>query len=497
MAENQVRPAIELILHNGLRQFKVKNSTQMLPLDQKPVPGKTGAVAGYYSKPSMAQGHGTVFTSLEGLLDRAEKLTHWTPNVFNYLTYADPSKIIIKGHEEQNLSQINTFVIDLDFASPIQAELEKPDLILNLIVAERFVPTLVLQTTKGYQAYYVLDEPAYVKRNHKGDLPVVWAANTIANNLKRDLQSRLPQLDVGCNNFGVFRIPRADNIIFFEPEMTHSFKDLMDWSKLVSDQYEDKTPLRLISSTCKQTDQAWFTQLLHLNNLQPGNGLARHNALLTIALAAYSSQIDKAAALNILDEFNSRLRYPTNNREVYRCLNDAYSGKYHGASKIYVDQLLANWVNSSNKVNVQVNSNPKGWYKFKKKRAERVYSHADEWAQDLLHYLNTQVKIESTGFIQLSMRQISKDLGISLSSLNRVLKRLKSTGQVLYKAGQGRSAAKFATYKTIIYALGLNKSEFKKELRANLKQLKKPDFQYTKFNSGTRIKQAQLWEDTG
>ncbi|MBA1392856.1 plasmid replication protein, partial [Lactobacillus sp. XV13L] len=448
------------------------------------------------SKSSMAKGRGTVFTSLEGLVDRAEKLTHWTPNVFNYLTYADPERRIIKGHEEQNLSQINTFVVDLDFASKGQAELEKTNLMLNLIVADRFVPTLVLQTTKGYQAYYILDQPAYVRRNKTGKLPVVQAASAIANNLKQALQKKLPQLDVGCNNFGVFRIPRADNIIFFEPEMTHKFKELMEWSKLVSNQQEDDIPLHLVHAF-KQTDQGWFSQLLHLDNLRPGRGLARHSALLTIALAAYASKINKEDALNILDEFNTRLKYPTNNREVYQCLKDAYSGKYRGASKVYVDQLLANWVNDKNRIQGHTKSNRKGWYKFKKKRGERVYSHVEEWEEDLLKYINNHKKIDNTGFVQISMRIIRKDLGISLSSLNRVLKRLKAEGLILYKRGQGRSAAKFATYKTIIYALGLNKAEFKKTLRTNLQQLKEYSRQNLKNATQLLKIQQEKWPNTG
>ena len=88
-------------------------------------------------------------------------------------------------------------------------------------------------------------------------------------------------------------------------------------------------------------------------------------------------------------------------------------------------------------------------------------------------------------------------MGISLSSLNRVLKKLKAEGLILYKAGQGRSAAKFATYKTIITALRLNKSKFKEALRTDLKHLQQATVKERKDKREATIIQVKLWEDTG
>lgn len=108
--------AIDLILHQGLRATKALNPA-LVPLQHgvKTPIDKQGAIAMYRSKAEMAQSRGTIYTSKAAVFQNYATSTHWTPNIFNYLSYADPQRHYVKGAREQNLSQINTLVVDIDY----------------------------------------------------------------------------------------------------------------------------------------------------------------------------------------------------------------------------------------------------------------------------------------------------------------------------------------------------------------------------------------------
>ncbi|MDA0411403.1 plasmid replication protein, partial [Levilactobacillus brevis] len=69
-----------------------------------------------------------------------------------------------------------------------------------------------------------------------------------------------------------------------------------------------------------------------------------------------------------------------------------------------------------------------GWHKFAKPRAERQYSHANEWRNDVLALINRMGG--SAASVAMSTRQIQAELGISPASLNRVMKQLQATSQL-------------------------------------------------------------------
>ncbi|MHC5250669.1 primase C-terminal domain-containing protein, partial [Enterococcus sp. LJL90] len=104
----QIQEVYSLFLKQGIRQYKFKNS-KIKPIDYKS-DGKKGAIFGFRSKEKMAAGRGVVLTSEEAILDNLDGFTHWTPNVYSFGTYADKEKSIVKGHAENNLKQINTFL---------------------------------------------------------------------------------------------------------------------------------------------------------------------------------------------------------------------------------------------------------------------------------------------------------------------------------------------------------------------------------------------------
>lgn len=422
-----VQAAQRLVLHDSLHTYKVKNSSFNIAGQVMETPTKKGAIALFSSKDSMQKAHGVVITSFEGLEAIADRMTHWTPNTFNWLGYTQ-NRGSVRGHREANLAQINTLVVDIDFSDASERDAREQEVLGAVTVADLFIPTMILRTAKGFHIYYVFDQPMFLRKK-RGQFPVLKAAQKMSSFVRQWIQQRVTGVDVGCNNFGIFRIPRQDNLIFFDANMLIQVSALMKWSQYyaaqvpVTDQMGDQV-ISLSSDEGRQVDQAWFKALLKVTTVKSGHGLARHNTVMTLALAMYQSKISQQRARDVLDVFNSNLHDPLVDREVVQCVRDAYSGDYRGAALSYVQGLLDQWVpNFSGKVVVGI-----GWHKFAKPRAERQYSHANEWRNDVLALINRMGG--SAASVAMSTRQIQAELGISPASLNRVMKQLQATSQL-------------------------------------------------------------------
>ncbi|MGT2774525.1 hypothetical protein ACVRZG_00350 [Streptococcus hyovaginalis] len=72
-----------MILKDGLRQFKFKNSQYQTTLFEE----QKGSIFGYRNKKNMVSGRGVVLTSLEAIEENQITFTHWTPNIYRYGTY--------------------------------------------------------------------------------------------------------------------------------------------------------------------------------------------------------------------------------------------------------------------------------------------------------------------------------------------------------------------------------------------------------------------------
>ncbi|MBU7478986.1 primase C-terminal domain-containing protein, partial [Lactiplantibacillus pentosus] len=287
----------------------------------------------------------------------------------------------------------------------------------------QFLPTLILATTKGYHIYYVFDEPVFVRRHANGKLPAVRAAKAIAKSLKQYYAQKLPAVDVTCNSFGIFRVPRPDNIEYFEPKMTVDFQALMTWSiNFANDQHQIKaqTIQRSFKArrTSRQIDQPWFQALINQTDIDQNVGYGRHNTIFTLALACYSSNVSQAQCFDILDEFNSNLNHPLATQHVQKVINDAYSGQFHAASREYVNALLEIWVPDADR-RVYLQRSQTTWYKYAKPRTERVNSHVHEWQADLMAYFNQRISQDNNWFTKTSLRHISQELNICLGSLTK------------------------------------------------------------------------------
>lgn len=437
-----------LILKDGLRNYKFRNS-HLKPVSSVEE-GKRGAIFTYRSKAHMIKARGLVLTSMEAIKENQDGFTHWTPNVYRFGSYSDSRRQITRGHAEENLRQINTFVIDFDLSSD---DVMTSGDILTAALDLGFMPTLILKSDKGYQAYFVLSEPAYVTAHSQ--FKVVKVAKAISQNLRSYFGQTLP-VDMSCNHFGICRIPRTDNIEFFDEEYTYSFQEWLNWSMKQSDlPFPSKKPnLTVISGTegAKQTDEPWYKMLMNESNIKGTKDLmGRNSVLFTLALANFSSGVSQGDCEVVLNEFSLRLDEPVTTSELLKIIASAYSGKYEAASRDYIMLLCRAWVNKDLK-SADLFTKQR-WYKFKKKRADRKNSHLYEWKADVMAYLEDFYQSEDP-FIQTTKKSLREALSIPERSLDRVLKALKADQKIFFTIKSGRGGGiRIASVKAIFLSL--------------------------------------------
>ncbi|PEJ57947.1 plasmid replication protein [Bacillus sp. AFS002410] len=424
---------MQFMTHNSLHLYKVKGSRA--PFDrvvayekvEKNNPYRKGAVFVSPSKEDLINGKGYVVTSYEALQDRYQQLSHWTPNTYRGGSYYDFKNRVIKGHTRENLKQINVIGFDIDT--------KNVDLYALYLGCEELGlprPNLLLETPRGFQAFFVLDTPFYIHINK--DYKAIRIAERLSENIRKALSKYVP-IDTACVPFGFYRIPREDNTLDFY-EVPTSTNQLLSWSKKFDEQ-ENRSFLRVVynkyTSAFDQTSSDWYHALIRATDIEKGHhGASRNNALLTMAIANYASEREFEEAYDELDQFNSNLEQPLSKSEFERTLKSAYSGKYKGAKRSYVEGLLELWTDGQAQF-----SGREGWYKFKKPREERVRSHYNEWEEDIVAFLDARTSPEKP-FLEGSFKMLAETFGMAVSSLKEVLKRASKLKK--YTIGQGRGA---------------------------------------------------------
>ena len=489
-----------LILKDGLRHYKFKNS-HLKPVSSSEEDTK-GSVFGFRSKESMVKARGVVLTSQEAILENQDNFTHWTPNVYRYGAYSDAKKRITRGHAEDNLRQINTFYIDFDI-SPAGEAMTSGDILIAAIDLG-FMPTLILKSDKGYQAYFVLSEPAYVTAHSQ--FRVVKVAKAISQNLRNYFAKTLP-VDMTCNHFGIARMPRPYNIEFFHEDYTYSFQEWLDWSMKQSNlPFPSKKPnLTVLAGTegIKQIDEPWYQLLMREANIKGAKALmGRNNVLFTLALANFASGVSQGDCEDVLTDFNAHLDEPLSSGEFLKIIRSAYSGKYEAASRDYVTLLCKAWVDQKLKHSDLFIK--QRWYKFKKKRIDRQNSHLFEWKEDVMAYLEEYAK-DGDPFLQTTKKAIREALSIPERSLDKVLKSLKTDNKVFFTVKSGRGGGiRLASVKAIVLSLIRVNKERQETYFANIATFFEESIDVTKQviegvkNGLKQVKQLTLFEvDTG
>ncbi|MDA9472038.1 primase C-terminal domain-containing protein [Enterococcus sp. 5H] len=471
----QLAEVISMITKGGIRKYKFKNS-KIRPFNTKPE-GNKGAVFGFRTKPNMIASRGIVLTSEEALWENGDCLSHWTPNVYSYGTYADEGRTIVKGHSEKNLKQINTFVIDFD---KVPGEKLDVQMILDAALDLELLPTLILKTPGGYQAYFILENAWFI--SSVKDYQSIEIAKKVSENLRKVFAETLSSVDLGCNHFGIARIPRTDNVAYVYPALTHDMQKLIDWSMRYQPvETHENRHLRIVpeAGEIQQIKEKWVDILLKNPEIVGQKGtLGRNNAVFTLSLAYYASAVEMDRCLDDMDLFNSNLDYPLASNEVYKIVTSAYSGKYRGANKEKVLELLANWGSESLSEDQLFTQKRSHWCKFKKERSERKRSHVHEWKVDILNYLETQCyryrpeieikKADIQAAISYTHQGVEKN--IPKRSLDKAMNELKAEGKIFVSivAGQGGGlivATRKSLIRTVIVVNRHVKDAYKKAIR--------------------------------
>ena len=422
---------IQFMTHNSLLAYKKKGSK----FAEKEIKRYEATINAAYkgcvflssTKEELSEGRGYVVTSYETLQEKIGHATHWTPNTFRGGTYYNFQKRIIKGHTRDNLKQVNVLGFDLD-----TKEVDLYALYLGCEELGLPRPNLLLETPRGFQFFFVLDTPFFVHKNK--DYKSLRVVERLYDNVRKALSTYVP-VDTNCAPFGFYRIPREDNVLDFYDEPANT-RELLSWSKHFEEK-EKRASLRVVynknGSEIDQTSSDWYRALIFATDIESGhNSASRNNTLMTLALANYASNRPFEDAYDELDQFNSNLNHPLQKSEFERTLKSAYSGKYKGVKRSYVEGLLEIWTDGQAQFKGR-----EGWYKFKKPREERVRSHYEEWEEDILAYLDNLTSPEMP-FLEGSLNILAKNLGLAVSTLKEVLKR--SSKLIKRTVGRGRGA---------------------------------------------------------
>lgn len=421
------------ILHEGLLTYNPKSSKATLPMQQQAKERdkrhKKGAVFAVRDKSHFEGGvKGYIITSKETLIEQADRISHFTPNVFRRFSYTSEKRKMIKGFEEENLQQINTFVIDID-----TKDYSTNEILLACIDNSIGEPTLILESDRGYQVYFALTKPIFI--SNKNQFRSIKVVKRISENLKRSLAS--VEADMYCNDFGFFRTPNNRNVKWFNELATYDPATLIAWSQRKdADQGRELyvVPQKTTSPSLLNAD--WFYKLIKTTDVKGQKGqIGRNNVLFTLALVCYQDGRDQAYAFDLLDEYNSKLRVPLKFQDINTILESAYSGRYHGPKKEYVEQLLALY--ASSEMDMPVSFGQSVWYKHKKAREDRERSHFDEWEEDISKWITAE-KQASEPFIWRTQKELCNEIGIASSSLNKLLKQSKKLLKTT--SGKGRNA---------------------------------------------------------
>lgn len=184
--------------------------------------------------------------------------------------------------------------------------------------------------------------------------------------------------------------------------------------------------------------------------------------------------------------------------ELLKLIASAYSEKYEAASRDYIMLLCKSWVNENLKASDLFIK--QGWYKFKKKRTERKYSHLHEWKADFMTYLEG-FNQSTDPFVQTTKKAIREALHIPERSLDKVLKALKAEQKIFFtiKAGRG-GGIRLASVKAIVLSLIQVKKERQEAYFANIAAFFEESLGFTKKviegvkNGLKQVRQLSLFE---
>lgn len=384
---------------------------------------------------------GHVVTTYSQLNQFTNKATHWTPNAYSRYFYTNNERTNVAGFNERYLLQVNTFVVDIDTKA-----YSVNDILLACIDDSIGAPTMILESDNGYQVYFVMDKPIFMSNKKYGQIKKI--VKRISENLKRSLRS--VDADMFCNDFGFFRMPNSNNLVWLQLDQTYTLQHMIEWSSTYSDGRE------LYNITQKHTKgeyrlSDWYKALTSIKDAKGTKGAyGRNNLLFTIALTNYADGVEFNEAQKEIEHVNRNLREPLKNDDVERLLKSAYSGRYRGPAAEYVNTLLK--LNDIRDIEARLCTK---WVKHKKHRHDRERSHLSEWEDDLVQFLQNY----NDEPCEMSQNQLSDKIGIPRASLNKLI----NISTKLFKRATGSGCKAKTIWLTITQVL----NEAMKRIRKN------------------------------
>ncbi|PCF82739.1 primase C-terminal domain-containing protein [Staphylococcus delphini] len=447
----------DFILHGSIEKYKFKNSkaTDLEKANFKATKAqnwRSARIAVTSSKETLQRGYGVILSSEEALVQYGHKFSHWTPNPYNFLSIkkeedTEDNKIInlypVMNRTKDNVKQINTFVLDID------KDIEYNELVQSLASAHINegveMPNLYVKTPRGWHLYFVLDTPFYAKGIEKKALKV---AEKVHSSLAYAISKYLP-IDNQCVSTGYFRLPTKDNVKLFTNQYCLK-DDMVRWSKEYSEKHDlNQNVFYKSIVNGQELTPEWVDYLLKEADVTSiGYGVGRNNTMFSVALYYYSKNVDLKEAESNIYAFNQRLANPLSYKEVERVIKSAYSGRYGGAMREHVENLLEAFSDGQvaySNSGVSIN----GFWKHKKERKDRVRSHFDERKDDLERYLNEHTNKQKV-FVKGSMSAIAKKLGMARSSLYAIFEKHINKGTIIkYTIKNGRYSETFIALKSV------------------------------------------------
>ncbi|EMF0385959.1 replication protein RepR, partial [Enterococcus hirae] len=127
----------------------------------------------------------------------------------------------------------------------------------------------------------------------------------------------------------------------------------------------------------------------------------------------------------------------------------------------FVLELCQEWIASDIQEN-ELFIQRRGWWKFKKPREQREYSHKHEWQEDIMRYLSEKSDLRMP-YLKLSKKELAEQLNMPLRSLDRALIALKQEHKVFYRVKKGRGGGLLLASVRVLFASLIQAKKEEKE----------------------------------
>lgn len=343
--------------------------------------------------------------SIEQLQIHGDSTTaNWfTPNLFRYWKF---------GRTKNNLQYIQVLAVEID--QEVRSVLELKDLLLSAGVP---MPHYVARskTLHHWHVYWMI-EPVAAYKNVVRYVDKITAA--LADVIGADPKG------VGAERW--FRVPRSEIYELKEATQRYTYEDFKAWFELFEDLYPEKKEIVPTKGHLYQMDIFGHPAI---QKLMKGTFTGqRDNACFTLALTYYAAGWSQDVAEEELMKWNERNDHSGHvfrPEDVQKCVKSAYSGKYQGPKRKWVEELTG----IEFKLRV-----------LRSREGERKYHKNSDIQHRIVELIRT------AGQLSCSQKEIAERINRPLRSVKQAIKQLIDGGRIL-QIGGGRGRGNVSSYR--------------------------------------------------